>query len=182
MIVIMSDDLLENICARVGEPRSFDDGQFLFRQDDPVRSLFVIEDGLVELVRYQPDGTSITLQRTIKNTILAEASLYSECYHCDAVVRLPSRISAISKTKFLSLLKYDEELSTVWAAHLAREVQSARSQIDILSRKTVAERLDGWLAWNHTVLPEKGQWKSIADHIGVSPEALYREIAKRRSS
>jgi hypothetical protein len=28
--------------------------------------------------------------------------------------------------------------------------------------------------------PEKGDWKLVASQIGVSPEALYREIAKRR--
>lgn len=29
-------------------------------------------------------------------------------------------------------------------------------------------------------LPAKGEWKSVAQQIGVSPEALYREIARRR--
>lgn len=177
----MFSDLLENIRTNADKPRIFGDGQFLFRQDDPVRSMFIVEEGLVELVRYQPNGTSITLQRAEGETILAEASLYSAMYHCDAVIKAPSIIFTIAKNKFLTLLKEDDYLSSAWSAHLAREVQAARSQIDILSRKTVSERLDGWLAWNDHNLPEKGQWKSIADQISVSPEALYRELAKRRS-
>jgi hypothetical protein len=50
-----------------------------------------------------------------------------------------------------------------------------------LSLKTVAERLEGWLIWRGGGLPPKGAWKDIAAEIGVSPEALYRELAKRRS-
>ncbi|HXG99587.1 MAG TPA: hypothetical protein VNI79_04125 [Sphingomicrobium sp.] len=37
-----------------------------------------------------------------------------------------------------------------------------------------------WVAWNDAGLPERGQWARIAKEIGVSHEALYRELAKRR--
>ena len=53
-----------------------------------------------------------------------------------------------------------------------------RLRSEILGMKTVAERLDSWLAFNP--LPPKGQWAATADNIGVSPEALYRELARRR--
>jgi hypothetical protein len=45
----------------------------------------------------------------------------------------------------------------------------------------VAARLDAWLAWNNA-LPEKVERRRIADEIGVSPEALYRQLGKRRRS
>jgi len=180
MIVIMCDNFIEKLFALADKQREYDQGTILFRQDDPIRSIFIVDEGLVELIRHQRDGTSIILQRAGRQSVLAEASLYSELYHCDAAVKLPSRIFEFPKVTFLELLRQDEDLSTAWAARLAREVQSARSQIDILSRKTVSERLDGWFAWKGNELPSKGQWKSIAVQIGVSPEALYRELAKRR--
>lgn len=182
MIEIMYENFIEKLAARAKTSRTFDQGTHLFHQDDPVRSIFIVEEGLVELVRHQQDGTSIVLQRANRQSVLAEASIYSEFYHCDAVIKLPSRVFLLPKAAFLRLLKQDEDLSNSWAARLAREVQSARSQIEILSRKKVSERLDGWLAWQGNKLPSKGQWKSIAVQIGVSPEALYREIAKRRSN
>jgi CRP/FNR family transcriptional regulator, dissimilatory nitrate respiration regulator len=58
-------------------------------------------------------------------------------------------------------------------------VQSARLRAEVLALKTVTARLDAWIAWNGP-LPGKGKWMTIAGEIGVSPEALYREIAKRR--
>ncbi len=170
----------EKLITGAGKPRAVDQGTWLFHQNDPVKSVYMVEDGLVELIRHHPNGTSIVLQRAGRKSFLAEASLYSDIYHCDAVVKLPSKIFSFQKATVFKRLEQDKDLSSAWAAHLAREVQSARSQIDILSRRTVADRLDGWLAWNGGDLPSKGQWKNIAVQIGVSPEALYREISKRR--
>ena len=48
-----------------------------------------------------------------------------------------------------------------------------------LSLRTVAERLDAWIAASGRY-PAKGEWKTVAAEIGNSPEALYRELAKRR--
>jgi len=45
--------------------------------------------------------------------------------------------------------------------------------------KTVAERLGARLDWRGQ-LPPKGKWVELAAELGVSPEALYREIAKRK--
>ena len=36
------------------------------------------------------------------------------------------------------------------------------------------------MGWNGEGLPAKGTWKTVANEIGTSPEALYRELAKRR--
>jgi len=181
MIVIMSNCFIEKLIAKAQARRFLDQGAHLFRQSDQVRSVFVVEEGLVELVRHHQDGASIVLQRASCREVIAEASVYSDTYHCDAVARMPSSLVELPKTEFLKCLREDEEFSGLWAAHLAREVQSGRYQIEILSRKTVAERLDGWLAWRGNRMPAKGEWKNIAAQIGVSPEALYRELSKRRS-
>lgn len=181
MIGIMSEDFVQHLIARADKRRALDQGAYLFHQGDTVSSVFVVEEGLVGLTRYQRDGSSIVLQRAASQTVMAEASVYSEVYHCDAAVELPTSVFELPKAAFLKHIAEDEGFSRLWAAHLAREVQSARYRSEILSRKTVAERLDGWLAWQGGKLPAKGQWKSIAVQIGVSPEALYRELAKRRS-
>ena len=132
------------------------------------------------MTRHQLDGSAFVLQRARSLTVLAEASMYSETYHCDAVAKSSSIIFELPKKLFLERLRIDEVFSNAWASHLATEIQSSRYKCEILSRKTVTERLDGWLAWKGGDLPDKGQWKAIAEQIGVSPEALYRELAKRR--
>ena len=181
MTGIMSEKFVEQLIAMADRRRMLSQGTYLFHQEDPISSVFVVEEGLVELIRHQRDGATIVLQRGASRTVLAEASMYSENYHCDAIVALPSSVIELPKATFLNRLQEDETFSNLWAAHLAGEVQSARYRSEILSRKTVAERLDGWLVWQGIKLPSKGQWKNIAIQIGVSPEALYRELAKRRS-
>ena len=86
---------------------------------------------------------------------------------------------AVPRTDVRKALSERPELAEAWASYLAHEVQRARLQAEILSLKTVTTRLSAWIAW-HGALPSKGQWSLVAQEIGVSAEALYREIAHRR--
>jgi len=160
--------------------RALDQGSYLFHRDDPVDHLFVVKSGALELVRPQLDGKLIVLQRADRHAVLAEASLYSKTYHCDAIASSLSTVVALSKEMFLTRLRDDKDFSHLWSSHLAKEMMKARYRSEILSRKTVAERLDTWLTWHGNGLPPKGEWKDVAIQIGISPEALYRELSKRR--
>lgn len=60
----------------------------------------------------------------------------------------------------------------------ALEVQAQRASIEIMRLRRVSDRLDAWLDLHGE--PEKGEWIRDADQIGVSPPALYRELARRR--
>ena len=155
-------------------------GQYLFHLGDRVRTIHFIKEGAVHLARNQMDGTSVILQRAGPGSILAEASLYSDKYHCDAAAAAPTLTRAFSKADLQSRLQKSMELGNAWARHLAMELQRTRMQAEILALKTVAERLDAWISWNDGDSPRKGEWKIVASQIGVSHEALYREIAKRR--
>jgi len=144
------------------------------------RRLHLIRSGTVHLVRHHTDGSALILQRARAGSILAEASVYSARYHCDARAETGTVTWAISRTDVRKALAERPELSEAWAGYLAQEVQRARLQAEILSLKTVAARLGAWIAWNGS-FPPKGQWSLVAQEIGVSAEALYREIANRRA-
>lgn len=132
------------------------------------------------MVRRKKNGTAITLQRGRPGTILAEASLFVERYHCDAVAVSSATVVAVSRAQIRRKFETDAVFARGWANHLAGEVRTARLHAEILACKTVAERLDLWLGQNGK-LPEKGTWKDVAAVIGTSPEALYREMAKRKA-
>lgn len=178
----MSKGFVEQLVAMAERRRRVAQGEHLFHRGDRVRFLFVVDEGAVELVRPQPNGAPIVLQRAGHHDVLAEASLYSQNYHCDAVAISPSVVFAVSRPALLARLRDDSTFGEMWSAHLASEVQSARYRSEILTRKTVAERLDAWLDWHGVCLPPKGEWKGLAARIGVSPEALYRELGLRRST
>jgi CRP-like cAMP-binding protein len=105
--------------------------------------------------------------------------MFSDAYHCDARAVTDARTVAVTRDEVLDLVKGDGAFALAWSQRLAHEVQKARLQAEIVSIKTVAARLDAWLNW-HGALPARGGWVSLAAEIGVRPEALYRELAKRR--
>ena len=77
------------------------------------------------------------------------------------------------------MFENDPAFAAAWATHLADEVRTARLRAEILAFKTVADRLGAWIAAKGE-FPPKGTWKTVAQEIGISPESLYREIARRR--
>lgn len=161
--------------------RVFAEGQYLFHRDDSVKFMFVIKTGSAHLIRHHRNGSAVVLQRAVPGSVLAEASLFTAAYHCDAIAATAVVALVISKAAMRQLFLTDQNFAKAWASHLASEVRNARLRSEILTLKTVAERLDAWLA-DRGQLPERGNWKAIAQDIGTSPEALYREIARRRSS
>ncbi|WP_171892208.1 Crp/Fnr family transcriptional regulator [Mesorhizobium erdmanii] len=179
MIGIMSPPLIALLDRLEGREIEFAAGAPVFHLGDPVRCVHVVRSGVVHLVRHQDNGSALILQRAGPNSILAEASLYSASYHCAAQAEIAAVTWAIPRTGLLARIENDTELAIAWARHLAHEVQQARLQSEILSLKTVAARLDAWVSW-HGSLPARGHWSTLAHEIGVSPEALYREIALRR--
>jgi len=178
----MSKSLIELLRDLPASERRYPAGKRVFRQGDKVLDLHQVLNGTIHLVRHNANGTALVLQRAGSQSILAEASVFAERYHCDAVAVSPARTRAIDKSTLRKALTQDPDLAEAWAAHLAREVQATRLRAEILSLKRVAERLDAWIAANDGQFPAKGDWKTVAAEIGTSPEALYREIAKRRAS
>jgi len=177
----MSAEIVEWLLGMQGIERELGPGQFLFHRGDAVRQMYIVREGGIRFVRHLEDGAAIVLQRAQAGSIVAEASLFSSKYHCDATAFDPTRLKAILKDTVIERLWQGHEFSKAFAAHLAKEVQKARMRSEIVTLKTVAQRLDAWLAWHDGMLPNKGNWRSVAMEIGVSPEAFYREIAKRRS-
>lgn len=177
MISIMSpaifnlfDDGVTTLCAK---------DKMLFRSGEPVRCMYLVVEGRVDLVRYTTSGTKLVLLRAGPGQVLAEASAYSQTYHCDSRVACPSHLRAIPVEEFRDRLSKNANAADKWAESLAHALQAARMNSEIRTLRTVSERLDAWLA-GHKSLPPKGEWQDLAQTLGVSREALYREFSKRR--
>lgn len=182
MIDIMSTSIFDRLAALAGAEVRYGPGETVFRQGDPVAALHLVTAGEILLVRHLPEGLALTLHRARPGAVVAEASMFSPTYHCDAVATGPAGTLSVPKPAVLRLMRDDAAFATEWAAYLAHEVQSARLRSEILALRTVAERLDAWLATNGGRLPPKGDRKSVAAEIAVSAEAFYRELARRNVS
>jgi len=177
MIAIMQSEILALFSTSPAQ--ALPAGAQAFQAGQRVETIFMVRAGRVQLQRHSLHGARLILQDAGPGTVLAEASAYSPHYHCDAVVTEAATLSTCPKAAFLAALRDDPDLALAWSAMLARAVQAARVRTEIRSLPKVAERLDAWLNEGHT-LPEKGRWQDVAAELGVTREALYRELARRR--
>lgn len=175
MIAIMSDFLFDGLPAI---RCIYATGHILFSRGSLVRAMHRVVDGLVELVRYGADGATLVLQRAGPGAVVAEASLFSAAYHCDAVVARECIVESVHIADLRAKLR-EPAFAEAWLTRLSHEVQATRMRAEILSLRTVAERLSAWLDVNGP-LQHEGRWVDVAAEIAVSSEALYRELARRR--
>lgn len=175
MIFIMSDwiDIFDGAPVRIVAKDAT-----VFRQEDRVRSMYLVRSGAVALERPLTDGVPLTLHVATPGMALAEASLFAETYHCDAVARSDAEVASLPRAKFLTAIRSRPDAALSLIKSHAKEVQAQRARIEILRLRRVSDRLDAWLDLHGK--PSKGEWIMVAEKIGVSPAALYRELAKRR--
>lgn len=146
-------------------------------------SAFLVREGKISLRRALQDGGLLTLHTANEAELVAEASLFADRYHCDAVTEGPTTVSLITKTELMSHLlgsETSDRLSVKAFERTASELQNLRTRIEIMRLRKVTDRLDAYLELYG--LPELGGWVRVADWIGVSPPALYRELAERRTN
>lgn len=153
----------------------------VFSADEPTRGLFWLESGLVRLTRHSSDGNEITLHVAKAGETFAEASLFAERYHCDAVADLPSTVIVIDKAQVLVSLSSDPCTAVDWIKHLSKQVQTLRAQIGLMRLKSAHERLLTYLRMQcaeTSIVTIERPWKTIATEVGLTHEALYRALAR----
>lgn len=178
MIAIMSD--WRTLFAH-GDRKRLVAGQTLFRQGDAVTRACLVRAGAVALERPLPGGEPLVLSVARDGALLAEASLFAAAYHCDAVARSDSEILTLARPVFMARLGERPDAALALLSETAREVQRLRGRIEILRLRRVSDRLDAWLDLHGDPGPG-ARWADVAEAIGVTPEALYRERARRRGS
>ena len=155
----------------------------LFRQGKKTTHMLFVAEGEVVLQRLGIQGEIVVLQRT-RRGFIAEASLQSMRYHCDAVVTQSGEVIAIPVEPFKQALNSDSAFASRWIAMLNGEIKRLRAQSERLSMKGVKKRL------LHLIETEGSQGrlsmgaglKSMASELAVTHEALYRAVAVLENS
>ena len=180
MIAIMPSEFTQKLSELTFVTRSFAAGALVFERGDEAKYFFRVESGLVHSLRRQEDGSEFIMQRAAVGDVLGDASLTHSTYHCAAVAVDPSELALFSHREVQKFIAENGAIARLYADHLAGELRGARLRAEIVSLRKVSDRLDAWFAWNESYVPQKGKWNRVAGEIGVSPEALYRELARRR--
>lgn len=161
--------------------RSLDKGERLFQQGDPARAIFSLETGRLRLERRTFDGGLVLIHTAFAGEFFAEASLFSDAYHCDALAAARSTVRVYPKTAVLNLIRSEPDMALAFLATVARQLQRTRQRLELRSVRSAKERLMLYLqlqADSDGRVAVPGELQEIAAEVGLTREALYRALAE----
>lgn len=172
---------LQELSGGRGELQPFAAGDVLFSQGDAATAIYAVESGRLRLLRRTVDDHLVVLHTARSGEPFAEAALFSEIYHCDAVAAVPSRIWRYPKDQLLSVLRAHPELWEAFVARLARQVQGLRSRLELRNIRSARERVFQYLLLaagpdGRTVALD-GHLQDMAADLGLTREVFYRTVA-----
>ena len=156
-------------------------GETLFRCGSKTEGLLKVITGSVRLTRVDRSGREVVLHVAGPGETLAEASLFSAQYHCDAVASTNAIVRVYPKREVLAAFAEDPKAALAFSATLAHQVVNLRARIEQRNIRSASERVRHFLALNAgadgRTIKLRGTLKDLAAELGLTHEALYRTLA-----
>jgi CRP-like cAMP-binding protein len=141
-----------------------------------------MESGRLRLVRRTLDDHLVTLHTARRGEFFAEASLFAEVYHCDAVAAAPSGVRLYPKATVMAALRTDPALAECFMARLAHQLQDLQARMELRNVRSAQARVLQYLRLRAGLhgrsIAIEGQLQDIAAEVGMTREALYRALAR----
>ena len=185
MIVVMSGPFFRRIEDAMprGSVRVIELGrdQALFRQGDAPPGLPLLHGGRIAMIRWTEAGRSVRIHVAGAGETFAEASLFANACHCDAIAEAPSVVRLLPRAEVLDVFARRPDLARSMTEHLAHQLMRARRLLELRAITPLARRLLvrlEELAGPDGRLPPHVRLISVAADLGVTPPALYRALAR----
>jgi CRP-like cAMP-binding protein len=154
----------------------------LFRSGQRTVGLYEIVSGRVRLVRTDWSGRESILHSAEAGDTIAEASLFSATYQCDAIAATAARVCLHPKAIILAEFDREPKTARAFMARLARQVMSLRTRLEQRNIRSARDRVRHFLTVNAGVdertVAMRGTLKELAADLGLTHEALYRTVAR----
>lgn len=179
----MNADPGQQLTARTSV-RRLEVGEALFHQGDPAAAIFRLESGRLDLLRHTEDGATVVMHVARSGETFAEAALFSDVYHCDAIAQAPSCVVVIRKQDLLRDVQRDASKVLDLARVMAGQVRDLRARLEIRNIRAADQRLLAWLRLQARGNPPSVEldrtWTQVAEEIGLTREATYRALSAMR--
>lgn len=151
----------------------------MFRQGDRAAAIYKVESGRLRLIRRTVDDHLVILHTACRGELFAEASLFAEAYHCDAVAAAQSRVRIYPKAMVMDAVRTNPALAEAFIARLAHQLQELRARMELRNIRSARERVLQYLRLHvhGRSIAVEGHLQDIAAEIGLTREALYRTLA-----
>ncbi len=174
-------DWLPAAARKAAVERKLKAGEPLFHLGDKTRGLSEVVAGRVRLSRVDSSGRETVLYVAGPGETVAEASLFSAVYHCDAIAGSDAIVRLYPKPALLAAFAKDRKAAQAFTSTLARQVMSLRTRLAQRDIRSARERLRHFLTLNvgadGRTVTLRGTLKELAAELGLTHEALYRTLA-----
>jgi len=134
----------------------------------------------VRLTRVDRSCHQVLLHVAGPGETLAEASLFSAQYHCDAIAITNATVRIYPKREVLAAFEKDKA-AQAFSATLAQRVMNLRNRLEQRNIRSAGERVRHFLALNAGAddcpIQLRCTLKDLAAELGLTHEALYRTLA-----
>jgi CRP/FNR family transcriptional regulator len=175
--------------AAITITRSLADEEYLFREGEPARGFYVVQQGAINVHRLNAFGKEGVIHIFRPGESFAEAALSGDGgYPADARAVGPSQVLTVQKEGILALITRQPALAFRMLASMSVHLRILVGQIEDLTSKDVETRLINWLlkrcpaprqqtAAKIKLAAKKG---TLAAELGTVSETLSRALAKLR--
>jgi CRP/FNR family transcriptional regulator, dissimilatory nitrate respiration regulator len=157
-------------------------GEALFRLGQRTQGLYEVLSGKLQLVRVDASGREAMLYTATAGDTLAEASLFSATYQCDAMATTPAVVRLYPKAAVLGEFERNPKAAQAFMAMLAREIMRLRTRLEQRNIHSARDRVRHFLTINvgadGRTVALRGTVKELAADLGLTHEALYRTLAQ----
>jgi CRP/FNR family transcriptional regulator, dissimilatory nitrate respiration regulator len=173
---------LSAAASAAGVERTLAAGQSLFRQGARTVGLYEVTSGKVRLARVDRSGRETVLYSASAGETIAEASLFSPTYHCDAIAATSAVVRLYPKAVMLAEFERNPNVRKAFMAMLAQQVMTLRTSLEQRNIHSARERIRHYFAVNlgpdGRSVPVAGTLKDLAANLGLTHEVLYRTLSQ----
>ena len=143
-----TEDWMPAVIRAVAFERKFKAGEALFRLGDKTAGFYEVMSGRVRLVRVDRFGRETILHVAGPAETLAEASLFSPQYHCDAIASTEATVRVYPKREVLAVFEETRRLLGLSLQRLPSQVMDLRTRIEQRNIRSARERVRHFLTLN----------------------------------
>jgi CRP-like cAMP-binding protein len=170
------EEILSDLKSKI---LSLKKGNMLFLQNDEIINMYFIKEGRLKLQRETLEGFTIIQHIAFKGEIIAEASLFSQNYHCSAIADTSTEIYYLKKIDLLNYLEQNSTATKQLLVLYSYQIKSLRAINEIKNIRSAKERTLAFLRNEMNANREVKlsiSLKDVAYRIGLSHEAFYRTL------
>ncbi len=156
-------------------------GTPLFSQGDHVSSFYYLKKGKLKLIRNTIEGGETLIHVAASHETLAEASLFSNQYHCSAFASMDSEVVSYSKEDLLCHIEQKPLMMKKLLQIFSQQVRDLRAINEIKNIQSAKARILAFIKNEMDANQELHlniALKDVAYKIGLAHETFYRELRK----